>query len=530
MSIIPMPKSVSMTEGCYTLPEEIKITSDFDLPLVQKYVDICDDAEIKIKRDSSLSAEGYTLKVTCDSITASAASKTGAYYALQTIRKLGKLDLGGRDIPCCEIADEPRFGWRGINLDESRHFFGKDEVKRLLDLMFLQKLNVFHWHLTDDNGWRIEIKKYPLLTEIGSNRKYTHVGGWKSRKIDHTPYGGYYTQEDIKEIIEYARERGITVVPEIDFPAHIASAIAAYNNLACRDIECEVFGFFGGLIPETVEMNRHWNRTLCCGKESTFEFVYGVLDEVCELFDAPYIHVGGDEAPTGEWKECPHCQKVIKDNNLKNERELQGWFTNKLNEYLKQKGKKLIGWNEILKADNLDTEDKNIVVQYWTPQRDKNAERYVNNGGSMIMSNHKSFYFDMPYAMHPLKNTYTYRPENFGVNSDNVANVLGIEGELWTEWIPDRERLDMLTFPRIEAMAEVAWSPESTRDYKGFLARLEEEKKLLDKLGVNYAVDKISSPKGFFYKKNIVAKFFSGNPNLETELNREYKSKGAKKQ
>lgn len=525
LSLIPIPKKSCENKGSYTLSDEIKIKSDFNLPLLEEKAEFCDDAPIVIEKDEALNKEGYTLCVTPDGIRITAATKIGAYYALQSIRKLGKTDLGKKEIPCCVIEDEPRFAYRGISLDVSRHFFGVDEVKRFLDNAFMQKLNVFHWHLTDDQGWRIEIKKYPLLTEVGSKRAFTQVGGWGSIKIINKPYGGYYTQEQIKEVVAYAKERGITVIPEIDFPAHAAAAIASYNYLACREIKSDVHGFFGGKYPTVVMKNLHWNRTVCCGKDSTFEFIFNVLDEVCELFDAPYIHMGGDEAPRDEWKECPNCKKVMADNGLKIE-ELQGWFTNKINAYLKTKGKKLIGWNEILKSSNLDTDDKNIVVQYWTPQRDKNAEKYVNAGGSMLMSNHQSFYFDMPYAQYCLKNTYDYRPEKFGVNSENVKNVLGIEGELWTEWIPDRAKLDMMTFPRILALSEVAWSPESNLDYDSFKMRMDDEKPVLDKLGINYAVDKVSMPKGLFHKGKIRKNFSKGNTYLEVELNKEYKSKG----
>lgn len=528
ISLIPIPKSYVEKSGSYKLPDKIQVTSDFDLPLLANKVEFCDNSDIRIKMDSKIASEGYKLNIKKDSIEISASTKAGVYYALQSVRQLGKTDLDKREIPCCEIDDEPRFSFRGIALDVSRHFYNVDEVKRLLDFMFMQKLNVFHWHLTDDNGWRIEIKKYPLLTEIGSKRKYTQIGGWKSMKCENKPYGGFYTQEQIKDVIEYARERSIMVIPEIDFPAHCASAIASYKYLACREIDSEVFGFFGGTIPQKRDGNPHWNRTLCCGKDSTFEFIYGVLDEVCELFDAPYVHIGGDEAPKDEWHKCPNCQRVMKENSLNNEEQLQGWFENKLNNYLKLKGKKLIGWNEILKADNLDTEDKNIVVQYWTPQRDKNAERYVNNGGTMIMSNHKSFYFDMPYAQYPLYNTYNYRAEDFGVNKNNVANVLGIEGEIWTEFIRDTDRLEMMTFPRMQALCEVAWSPEEKRNFKDFKARLDDFKPTLQKLKINYAVDKIALPKGAIKRRRIVKQFYKDNPQLEVELNNEYKSKGEK--
>lgn len=528
LNIIPIPMYCTEQNGTYTLADKPKVKSDFDLTLINEYVELCNDADIVISKDDSIAQEGYKLTVAQDGISISASTKAGAYYALQTVRQICNMDMGGRDCPCCEIEDEPRFSFRGINLDVSRHFLNNDEIKQMIDMMFMNKLNILHWHLTDDNGWRIEIKKYPLLTEIGSKRAYTQTGGWKSFKCDYTPYEGHYTQEQIKDIIEYARERGITVVPEIDFPAHCAAAIAAYKHLACREIDSEVFGFFGGIIPQWKEHNWKWNRTLCCGKESTYEFIYDVLDEVCELFDSPYIHIGGDEAPRTEWKSCPHCKKAMKENGITDIEQYQGWFENKINAYLKSKGRKAIGWNEILKSDNIDTEDKNIVVQYWTPQRDKNAEKYVNNGGTMIMSNHQSFYFDIPYAHYPLSNTYNYRPEDFGVTSDNVKNVLGIEGELWSEWIPDTTKLHMLSFPRIQAMAEVAWSPESTRDFDGFKKRFEVQKPILDKYGITYAVDKIAMPTNRRLNNKIVRKFHKGNPYLEVELNNKYKAEGEK--
>ena len=244
------------------------------------------------------------------------------------------------------------------------------------------------------------------------------------------------------------------------------------------------------------------------------------------MFDSPYIHVGGDEAPKDEWKKCPNCQRVIKENNLKNEEELQGWFENKLSQYLKTKGRQMIGWNEVLEGKNIDTSDKNIVVQYWTPKRDKNAEAYVNSGGKMIMSNHQSFYFDMPYAQYSLKKTYKFKPENFGVTNDNIKNVLGVEGEVWTEWIRSRERLEMLVFPRMQALSEVAWSPEEKRDFADFKLRLDDFKPTFDAMGINYAVDKISMLTNPFKRSKILKKFAKGNTELENQLNAQYKTKG----
>ncbi|MFR5874980.1 MAG: beta-N-acetylhexosaminidase [Eubacterium sp.] len=526
LSLIPIPKFYIESEGCFKLNDNVQIESEFDLKLLEGRAEIVDSSDFKILRDDEINEEGYKLSVDKNSITIKASTKTGAYYALQSIRKIGRLDLGERGIPCCEIDDEPRFKWRGVNFDEARYFFGIETVKRLLDNMFSEKLNVLHWHLSDDQGWRIEIKKYPLLTEIGSKREYSQVGGWKSFKIDKTPHSGFYTQEQIKDIVEYARERGIMIVPEIDFPAHCASAIAAYKYLACFEKDTEVPGYFGGLIPQWRYFDWRWNRTVCCAKESTYEFIFGVLDEICELFDSPYIHMGGDEAPQNEWKRCDKCQALMRKEGLKNEFELQGWFENKLCNYLKSKGRKLIAWNEVLKSNEFNKEDKNTVVQYWTPKRDKKAEEYINSGGEAILSNHQAFYFDMTYAEIPLRKTYSYTPEAFGINSKNIKNVLGYEGELWSEWIADSEKLDLCAFPRLQALAELAWSPNEKIDFDDFKARLDDYKPIFDKLGINYAVDKISLPESRKMIYRIMYKFHRGNPYLETELNKKYKAKG----
>ena len=527
LNLIPYPKEVREKDGFFSLDEKPKVKSDFELDLIKEYVDYSDNAQVIIKNDSSIKKEGYKLSVDEDGIRIFASSKIGAYYALQTIRKITGLDLGKREVPCCEIEDEPYFSWRGINIDESRHFFGKEQIKKILDYMFLEKLNVLHWHLTDDHGWRIEIKKYPLLTEIGSKREYSHIGGWKSFKCEKKPHSGFYTQTQIKEIIKYAGERGIRIVPEIDFPAHCISAMAAYNELMCFPKEQEVVGYFSWNYPKYKSLNFRANKTLCVGKQSTFDFVFGVLDEVCSLFNSEYIHIGGDEAPHSEWKRCENCQRVIRENNLKDETELQGYFENKVFAFLKEKGKTPIGWNEIASAKNLENDGNRVVIQYWTVKRDKNAENYVNSGGSMILSNHQSFYFDMPYAKYPLLNTYNYDPADYGVNESNLSNVLGVEGEFWSEWISDRRKLEMQMFPRLQALSEVGWLPKSKRNAESFKERLDAHKRLFKALGVNYAEDEIAFAKTNQTKK-IVYKFTHGNPYLEVELNDKFKAKGEK--
>ena len=390
LQLIPLAYYAQEKSGVFAIDEQLKVNSDFDLELLK--LEKAQDGKLVIKKDSSLDKEEYKLEVTPDLISIKASSETGAYYALQTLRQIGKFELGSKEIPCCIINDKPRFSWRGVQLDESRHFFGKEYVKKMLDMMFMLKLNVFHWHLTDDQGWRIEIKKYPLLTEIGSKRAYTQIHGWGSTDIINEEYSGFYTQDDIKEIVDYAAKRGIMVVPEIDFPAHCAAAIAAYPWLACREINRDVPGYSGGAIPQRKLRQFDKNRPICPGKNKTVDFVKNVIDEVCSLFPAPYFHIGGDEAPKSEWKKCPCCQKRIKDNNLKDEEDLQGWLNNEILAFVKSKGKGLIGWNEVLKAKSLD---KSVICQYWTPKKDSRARDWANNGNSVILSNHQSFYFDM---------------------------------------------------------------------------------------------------------------------------------------
>ena len=519
LNIIPYPKSVIEKEGVFTLDKMISVKSDFDLPLIKEYSSFEGEANTFFHKDDAVSKEGYRLVISQNEINIYSSTKTGAYYAFQTLTAITELS----GIPCCEIEDEPYFSWRGINIDESRHFFGEEQIKKVINYMFAHKLNVLHWHLTDDHGWRIEIKKYPLLTEIGSKRSYTHTGGWKSFKKENKPHEGFYTQEQIKNIIAYAKERGIKIVPEIDFPAHCISAMAAYNNLMCFPQKQEVVGYFSWNYPKYKSLNFRANKTLCLGKEEVYDFVFSVLEEVCNLFDSDYIHIGGDEAPHSEWQRCEKCQRLIKEQGLADETELQGYFENRLFAFIKEHGKTPIGWNEIASAKNLDTADKKAVIQYWTRKRDKNAENYVNSGGSMILSNHQSFYFDMPYAQYPISNTYNYDPADYGVNSANLSNVLGVEGELWSEWISDSKKLQMQLFPRLPALAEVGWLPKEKRDFESFKKRWDMQKPNLKSRKINYAEDEIAYAKNKKQSAKILYKFTHGNPYLEVELNDKYK-------
>lgn len=530
--IIPKPQKINFQKGCKTISGKsiVYISSQLgeiadilkeEFPIFSNAVFSNKDsrkAEIRFVYNAELEDEAYIIKVDEDGIKTQAGSYSGALYAAQTLKQMLFFDTSDDEITVeyIEIYDRPRFKHRGLMLDESRHFFGIQEVKRLLKLMAFYKLNTFHWHLTDDQGWRIEIKKYPLLTEIGSKRKDTGIHGWRSDDMLGKPHEGYYTQEQIREIVEYAKRLNITVIPEIDMPAHFAAAMASYNYLACREIPCEVHWFFGGYVPMKMGW-KDWNRSACPGKESTYRFIFDVIDEVCELFPSPYFHIGGDEAPKDEWKNCPHCQKRMEENGLKDVEELQGYFNNRVSEYLKSKGKRLIVWNEALCADNLD---RSTIGQYWTPKNDKNVRKHLENGGEIIISKHQSFYFDMCYSQYPLKCTYNFEPTAKMIPEKYISQVLGIEGELWTEWVEDREKIDVQLFPRVLALSEVCWTSDRKKDMNEFLRRMNYHKKILSKLGVNYAEDEVSMPKGFCARKKEVAIWSKSDQHRDVMKNR----------
>lgn len=539
INIIPKPIKATVKDKKIVIDKHSTITSigkfatavDFFKIYVKKSIgktlteSANGDGNIVFIYDEKIVKEGYIIKIENDKLYICASHNCGAFYAVQTLRQICRLEVNSdvSQILIGEvyIEDAPRYSWRGLMLDESRHFFGIDEVKRILDLMAMHKLNVFHWHLSDDQGWRIEIKQYPKLTQVGSKRKDTGIHGWRSTDMLGEPYEGFYTQEQIKEIVDYADKRCIMVVPEIDMPAHFAAAMASYNWLGCREIPCEVAWYYGGKVPESLGM-KDWNRSACVGKESTYDFIKSVIDECCELFPSPYFHVGGDEAPKDEWKKCEHCQKVMEENNLNNVDELHGYFNNRIYNYLKTKNKKMIGWNEILAGHNLDNE---VICQYWVPTRDKNVEKYLNNGGKAILSKHQSFYFDMCYSQYPLKNTYKFNLKQYKLSRKVEKNILGVEGEVWTEFIDCRKKLDVTLFPRMEALAEVGWTMEKNIDFDDFLVRLSSFKKLLEHYGVWYAEDEVSMPKNIFKRKAETEIWHSSDQHRDVQLNELAKKK-----
>lgn len=532
MKLIPKATNYKEFDGNFCVDSSTKIIStDFsaEKDLMKSIIAFCNlsgntlNNEIKFRCDKSLEEESYTMKCDGENLIVTSSDSAGAFYAIQSLRLLLETDIVSNavhlEMPKVEIFDCPRYHWRSIMIDESRHFFGKDYIKKTLEIMALHKLNTLHWHLTDDQGWRIEIKAYPLLTEIGSKRKDSNIHGWNSTDLEGKPRSGFYTQEDIKEIVEYAAKCHIQIIPEIDMPAHFDAAFAAYPYLACREVKIDVPWFFGNKIPRTEHLDGY-NRSACMGKETTYEFIYKVIDEVTELFPAPYFHIGGDEAPKAEWKKCPKCQAVIKENNLKDEEGLQGYFNNKISEYLKSKGKRLIGWNEVLKAGNLDN---SVIAQYWTYQKDKNVNNALKNGGNVIVSKHQKLYFDMSYNQYPLLDTYMFDPTASLIPKEYSSQIFGVEGTMWTEWIGTEEKFELHLYPRMEALCEVAWDKTLIKNKKDFMNRVDDFHKILDKFDINYAVDLVANPKGLIKRGKERKIWYKSDQDRELELNRKMK-------
>lgn len=436
--------------------------------------------------DETLPAEHYALEVGQTGATLRASSLPGFIYGIQTLKQLlpaavysGEAAPSDKwEIPCVSIEDAPRFGYRGLHLDVARHFFDTKQVEKVIDMMVVHKLNTLHWHLTEDQGWRIEIKRYPKLTEFGSKRKGTMIEKqWGS--CDNVPYGGYYTQDEIREVVAYAAARGITVVPEIDLPGHMLAALACYPELGCTGGPYEVETGWG--VFEDV---------LCPGKEKTFEFLENVLTEVMELFPSEYIHIGGDECPKTFWKKCPACQKRIREEGLKNEAELQAYVTKRIEKFLNDHGRKIIGWDEILEGGVT----KSATVMAWRgPGYGIEAARLGNH---VIMSPNSNCYLDYyqtrdvdnePLAIGgylPLETSYALDPYN-QLNDEQRKYILGVQGNLWTEYIDNYPYAQYMALPRLSAIAEVGWSYDR-KDYASFMQRMRHLTQLFDYYGYNY--------------------------------------------
>ena len=448
--------------------------------------------------DESLPAEAYTLKISRGKAVVKASDLNGFNYAIQTIKQMlpleiyGKTEAPGKEwtLLCCEIEDEPRFGYRGMHLDESRHFFGMDAVKRYLDIMEIHKLNTLHWHLTDDQGWRVEIKKYPKLTEVGSIRKKTVIGHiYKSKDYDHTPYGVgmWYSQDQIREIIEYAAAKGITIIPEIDLPGHMLAALAAYPELGCTGGPYSVWGDWG--ISDDV---------LCVGKEKTMQFLEDVLSEICDLFPSEYIHVGGDECPKVRWEKCPRCQAKIRELGLKANEEyqpehfLQAYVISRMEKFINSKGKRIIGWDEILEGEVAP----NATIMSWRGVG--GGLEAVRLGHDAIMTPNTFFYLDYyqsldkenePLAIGgylPIEKCYSFEPFTEDMTDEEKAHILGVQANLWTEYIATESHLHYMLLPRMAALSEVQWCEPQNKSWERFHNNADKFCAIYDILGYNH--------------------------------------------
>ena len=452
---------------------------------------------IRFVTDESLPAEGYELNVDGEGIEVRASQFPGFLYALQSLGQLLPAAVYGTEpapdaaweVPCVKIADAPRFAYRGMHLDVARHFFSVDEVKRYIDVMAIHKLNTLHWHLTDDQGWRIEIKRYPELTAVGSIRKATVVRKeWGT--YDGTPYGGFYTQDEIRDVVKYAADRGVTVIPEIDLPGHMLAALTAYPELGCTGGPYEVWGRWG--VADDV---------LCPGREKTFEFLEGVLTEVMELFPSEYIHIGGDECPKVRWEKCPRCQAKIRQLGLKDdgghtaEHYLQSYVTDRIGKFLAQHGRRIIGWDEILEG----RAPSDAVVMSWRGSEGGIAAAKL--GHDVIMTPNSHFYFDYyqsldtdaePFGIGgyiPMEQVYSYDPAFPELTPEQQKHILGVQANLWTEYVLSDEHLEYMLLPRLAALSEVQWCLPETKDWNRFIG--------------SFRMDEIYSQMGYEFAKHI---------------------------
>lgn len=525
--IIPQPVSLEMQQGRFEVNSKTKITATSNLQQEGQYLaDLLSHASgapiafepnssgsIVLKLDDAIeNKEGYEITVGYNKIVISGKTATGVFYGIQTMKQLlptSALSASGKiaqlTIPAVRIKDYPRFVYRGMHLDVGRHMFPVEFIKKYIDLMALHKMNTFHWHLTEDQGWRIEIKKYPKLTEVGSKRYGTIKGRLHHEDgNDNTEYGGFYTQEEVKDIVNYAAERHVRVIPEIELPGHASAAIAAYPFLSCFPEEPSVVtNNMGSKAGKEAQANgtpkivqETWgvfDDVFCAGNEETFQFLEDVLAEIIPLFPSEYIHIGGDECPKNNWKKCPDCQKRIMENNLANEHELQSYFIQRIEKYLNAHGKKIIGWDEILEGGLAP----NATVMSW--RGEKGGIEAAKQHHDVIMTPGSHLYLDMyqsedkenePMAMGgfvPVEKVYHYDPTPAELTEDQKKYILGAQGNVWTEYIGTTAYAEYMILPRMTALSEVVWTPKESKNWTDFQRRLNTMKKRYDAVGLNYA-------------------------------------------
>ena len=462
-----------------------------------------DGVRASFRLNSALDAEQYRILVDENGVFVETSGIAGAVHAAATLAQLCA-EHGGQ-LPYCAIDDAPEKPWRGFLFDVCRNFFPMHTVKSVVDLLAYYKYNRLHLHLTEDQGFRLESERFPLLNSVGSFRKSTAKKHADNAGADGVPHGGYYTKAELRELVRYAKARGIEIVPEIDMPGHALSMIAAYPALACVNEPVEVATRFG--------ITDFSKKLFCAGNEKTFEFLFALLDEVLEIFPFPYVHIGGDEAVKSEWKQCERCQRVMREQGLKDERELQGYFLNRVIEHVKSRGRQAIVWNDGL----CETLSHDAISQYWTPwflEGQGRTARRVNAGGLAILSPYLYTYYDYPYGMTPLKKTYNYRATLRGLKQKKDKNILGVEAAIWTEWVDSEEKLFFNTLPRLAATAETGWTARENRNYAGFLQRLMPHYGLCERLGVTYAKN-VEKPLSLLQRIQSVRTYFTKETHAE---------------
>lgn len=525
LGIIPAPSSISAAKGTFTLNSETSILVDapdhkavrFLADYLKKNgysnnvvnINTMDKKPAAIKNaimllttvPANMPADGYELKVSETQVMLYG-KNAGLFYGLQTLMQmLAPQKRGTATIACATIKDAPRFAYRGMHLDVCRHFYSVDFIKKYLDVMAMYKLNNFHWHLTDDQGWRIEIKKYPKLTQVGSNRAQTKVGGFSGNNTDlydNTPYGGFYTQEQVREIVAYAADRFINVIPEIEMPGHSLAALAAYPILSCDPSKtykvCETWGVFTDVF---------------CPTDTTFHILNNMLDEVMDMFPGKYIHIGGDECPKDAWKKSGFCQQLIRDSALNNEAGLQSYFIRRIERHINAMGRSMIGWDEILEGGVAP----NATVMSWRGDAGGIAAAQLNHdvimtpGGSGLYFDHaQSASAQEPLSIGgnaPLAKVYAYEPIPTALTADQQKHVIGVQANLWTEYIATPAKVEYMLLPRMLALAEVAWTPTANKNYKNFsMQRVPRHLAMLEGKGYNYRVPEMAGASDTTLKGN----------------------------
>ena len=521
-SILPIPVSLKQDTTCFVLPKSTTIgINDPQLkPAAEYLASILSPAtgySFKISEGQGNinlgigtiegTEDAYTLVSNPESVNITGNTYHGVIAGIQSLRQLFPAEIEADKkvsgmswgIPSVQIQDAPRFGWRGLMLDVSRHFYSKEEVMEFLDLMALYKLNKFHWHLTDDQGWRLEIKKYPLLTEKGAWRKFNNhdhdcikyaaeqdnpdyeIPTDKIQIVEgDTLYGGFYTQEDVKEVIAYAQVRGIDIIPELDMPGHMLAAVSNYDGISCF---------------EETGWGSTFSSPVCPGKDSALEFCKNVYTELIELFPYEYVHIGGDEVEKTNWKKCPDCQARMKEHGLKTEEELQAWFIHEMEKFFNSKGKKMIGWDEIIEGGLSET----ATVMWWRSWAKLAPSQTTGQGNDLIFTPNAPFYLDYAQDKKSVLNIYHYDPMKEVPDADKQHLVKGVQGNIWCEWIPSRERMHYMAAPRMLAIAELGWSANDRKDWTDFQTRMADQFGRLNVMDIQYRIPDLEG----FMKKNV---------------------------